>query len=145
MRAQRFSITSLVAITLLACAIASAPALSETPTESSSGEAWLAVSINAQPAGDVALFIRQPDGHLLATAENLRSWRLQVPSAPAEIRNGEPYFALDALPGLSYQIDDEQQLLKIDAPANLFDRVRLGASASEYERATAAPLGGFLN
>lgn len=143
MRAQRFAITSLVAITLLACA--SAPALSETPAESTSGEAWLAVSINAQPAGDVALFIRQPDGHLLATAANLRSWRLQVPSKPAEVRNGEPYFALDALPGLSYQIDDEQQLLKIDAPANLFDRVRLGASAAEYERAAAAPLGGFLN
>jgi len=133
------------AITLLAATLVSAPAFAQIPAEPSAGETWLAVSINEQPAGDVALFIRQPNGHLLTTAEKLKGWRLRVPAEPALTRNGEQYFELDALPGISYRIDDDEQLLKIDAPANLFDRVRLGASRAEYERAAPPPPGGFLN
>jgi outer membrane usher protein len=139
MWAQRF------AITLLAMSIVSAPAFAQTAAQPSAGETWLAVSINGQPAGDVALFVREADGHLFTTAEKLRSWRLRVPAESTLTQNGEQYFALDALPGLSYQIDDDEQLLKINAPANLFDRISIGASRAEYERAAAPPLGGFLN
>src|SRR5512139_3097086 len=149
MWAQRLAITLLAAAIVSALAptlaLAQTPAPSQTPTDNTSGEIWLAVSINEQPAGDVALFIRQADGKLLATAEKLRSWRMRVPAEAALTQNGEQYFALDALRGLSYRIDDEQQLLKIDAPANLFDRVRVGATDAEYERAAPPPPGGFLN
>jgi len=50
---------------ILLCALAfliGLPAFAQTPAEPSSGETWLAVSINDQPAGDVALFIRQANG-----------------------------------------------------------------------------------
>src|SRR4051794_32444600 len=108
-----------LAITFLACAVVNAPAFAQTPAattptattpgaisgEPASGETWLAVSVNQQPAGDVALFIRQPNGHLLATAEKLKSWRLRVPAKPALTQNGDQYFALDSLPGLTYRID----------------------------------------
>lgn len=140
MRARQF------AIFMLLCMILSLSAAAEsTAPEASTSESWLAVSINGQSAEDVDLFVRQPDGRLLASGTSLRNWRMLVPAQATSIHEGEPYFSLNSFSGLTYRVDEEQQLLKIDAPAYLFDSVRLDATVDEDTRAQKPPLGGFLN
>src|SRR6185312_17038807 len=63
---------------------------------------WLEVSVNGQKAEQVALFLREPDGRLLAPAAQLSNWRLRVPTRAAVAYQGEQYVPLDELAGLSY-------------------------------------------
>jgi len=106
---------------------------------------WLEVSVNGQKAEQVALFLREPDGRLLAPATQLSNWRLRVPTRAAVAYQGEQYVPLDELAGLSYHLDDERQTITIDAQASLFDQVTLAGTKSQYVPAPLPPWGGFLN
>lgn len=108
-------------------------------------ETWLAVSVNAQPADDVVLFMRDTSGRVLAAGASLRHWRVRLPPQPTLTRQGESYFALDAMPGLSYRVDEEQQLLQLEVRASLFDSVSIAAKSADYAPAPKPPLGAFLN
>ena len=108
-------------------------------------EVWLGVDLNGQQSGEVALFLRRPDGRVLAPAAQLKAWRLQAPVQAAVTSRGEQYIPLDALDGLSYHIDEETQVLTITAPARLFEHVTLNGAARNYVPAPPSPWGGFLN
>jgi len=118
-----------------------APAVARQDVE----ETWLAVSLNGQQSDDVALFLRTPTGHILAPAAQVKAWRLRAPPQTAMTYKGEQYIALDALPGLSYSIDEDRQVLIIKAPAQLFEPVALTFSNQDAAHPPEPPLGAFLN
>jgi outer membrane usher protein len=108
-------------------------------------EAWLAVNLNGQQSRDVALFLRTPTGRVLAPVTQVRAWRLRVPVQAAMPYKGEQYISLDALPGLTYNIDEETQVLVLKAPASLFETVALNFSSGSSALPPKPPIGGFLN
>jgi outer membrane usher protein len=110
-----------------------------------SNEMWLAVSLNGQMWDGTALVLGEPQGRVWVRGADLASWHLSVPKAEARLRGGESYYPLDALAGLSWRIDEPTQALMIDAPANLFDRVRVAGVTDDYEPVPPPPLGGFFN
>src|SRR5690348_8300806 len=108
-------------------------------------ELWLEVSINGQQSGDIAVFLRTPAGRILAPASQVKAWRLRAPSQVAMVHDKEQYVSLDAVKGLKYRIDEERQVLVIDAPARLFEQMTLSLSEKGSVEAPSPPLGGFLN
>ncbi len=109
------------------------------------GEVWLAVRINQQDPADTVLLLRRSDGRLSARGEDLRRWRLRLPDVAPLSHRGDAYYLLDALPGLSYEIDESSQALAVEAPPGLFDATLLKGTAAAFTVPTPAPPGGFLN
>jgi outer membrane usher protein len=134
-----------LAVVAVMCATVSALAPAAAAAPDSAEATWLEVSLNGQAPEQVALFLRQPDGHLLAPVAQLSKWRVQTPGRAAVSYQGEQYVPLDALAGLSYHVDEERQILTINAQASLFDRVTLDGTKSEYVPTPLPPWGGFLN
>jgi len=109
-------------------------------------ELWLATSINGQQSDDAALFLRTSNGHVLAPAAQLAAWRLPAPVQAAVSHDGDQYIPLDALPGISYRIDEEKQALLVNAPARLFAPVTLSLAGTDaVSTPPPPPWGGFLN
>jgi len=111
-----------------------------------SEELLLAVSINGQKTTDVSLIVRiTATGRLLVRRDDLLRWRLIVPSAAGVMRDGELLYPLDALAGLTYRVNEPEQLLLIVAPAQLFAATQVAGSHGALVEATPSPFGGFLN
>lgn len=119
---------------------ATPPTADQPPTE-----VWLGVAINGQRADDVDLFLRTPAGRILAPAARLKDWRLRKPSQAVMTYDNKQYVPLDALHGLKYSVDEEKQVLVIEAPARLFEQMALSLADKSPVRAPRPPLGGFLN
>lgn len=120
------------------------PAAAPVATPALAGEElWLSARVNGQGEGETALFLKTPDGRLLARQEDLRRWRLQTGSAV--LQAGEPFVALDTLDGLSYRLDEASQALELQAKAQLFDSTTLQGSAVHPAAAMPSAPGGFLN
>ena len=143
-------------IALVACSVSSRAsaepgpeatraATSASESGTASNEMWLAVSLNGQMWDGTALVLGEGQGRLWVRDADLASWHLPVPKTKAHMRDGESYYPLDALTGLSWRIDEPTQALMIDAPANLFDRVRVAGVTDDYKPVPPSPLGGFLN
>jgi outer membrane usher protein len=117
------------------------------PTDASTAaeEMWLAVTLNGQPSEATVLVLGEPKGHLWVRGTELESWRLPVPRAGGRSYLGEAYYPLDALAGLTYRVDEPNQALVIEAPARLFDRVRIAGTTRDYVPVPSPPLGGFFN
>src|SRR5258707_761204 len=75
-------------------------------------ELWLAVSVNRQDPG-VTLMLRRADGSLLAKGADFERWRFKLPEVAAFWHRGEPYYALDTLPGIVHELDAGSQSLAI--------------------------------
>lgn len=118
---------------------------SNVPTDGKFQEIWLGVSLNGQQSDDVALFLRTSAAGLLAPASQLKAWRLRVPARSMVTYHSQEYIPLEALPGLKYSIDEDSQVLKLEAPARSFEQATLSATNRSFVPTPAAPLGGFLN
>ena len=109
-------------------------------------EMLLAVSINGQRTSDAALVTRVASSEALwIRRDDLVQWRLRIPSAGALSREGDTLYSLQAFPGLSYRIEESQQLLLIDAPAESFTTTTLAGARGRLTHPTPSPPGGFLN
>jgi outer membrane usher protein len=109
-------------------------------------ELLLAVSINGQKTTDVALIMRlTATGSLLVRRDDLLRWRLVVPSTAGVMRDGELLYPLNALAGLTYRVDEPEQMLLIVAPAQLFAATQVAGSHGSLVDPTPSPFGGFLN
>jgi outer membrane usher protein len=106
-------------------------------------EVFLAVVINQQQQGVV--FLLRSDDRLFAGAQDLRRWRLHLPDTPPLNHDGEDFYALDALAGLSYEFDESSQALTVEASPSLFDATRLKGTVTYFTAPTPASPGGFLN
>jgi outer membrane usher protein len=108
-------------------------------------EVWLSVSVNGQDADHVALALQTPDGRILVSSRDLRSWRLPMPASHPIEHMAEHYYLLDSFAGLTYRVAGPEQTLNIDAPASLFTPVTLEGRAAGFNDPTPSPLGAFLN
>lgn len=108
-------------------------------------EVWLGVAINGQSSGEVSLFLRESDGRLLAPISLLRSLRLRLPAAAGVEHAGKRYVPLADFAGLTYTVNEDQQVVAMQAPAWLFQGTTLHVMGARYAPAPPAPLGGFLN
>lgn len=109
-------------------------------------ELLLAVSINGQKITQGTLIARiGAQGHLYVRREDLQRWRLLVPATGALSWDGGILYPLDAFTGLSYRVDEAQQALLIDAPAELFSVTRVAGTQGILTNPTPPPLGGFFN
>ncbi|MDA8814419.1 fimbria/pilus outer membrane usher protein [Luminiphilus sp.] len=106
-------------------------------------EVFLVVVINQQEQG--VAFLLRSDDRLFAGGQDLRRWRLHLPKTTPLNRDGEDFYALDTLAGLSYEFNESSQALTVQAPPNLFDATRLSGTATDFSAPTPASPGGFLN
>jgi len=106
-------------------------------------EVLLDVFINQQRKDTVVLL--RSDGRLFAGAEDLRRWRVRLPETDPITLYGDDFYALDALAGLTYRLDEVTQTLAMQVPAGLFDATRLMGKETRFSAPTPASLGGFLN
>ena len=106
-------------------------------------EVLLDVSINQQRK-DTVLLLRS-EGRVFAGAEDLRRWRMRLPETNPLTLYGEDFYALDALEGLTYRLDESTQTLAMQVPPGLFDATRLAGKEAKFSAPTPASLGGFLN
>ena len=106
-------------------------------------EILLDVFINQQRKDTVVLL--RSDGRLFAGAEDLRRWRVRLPEANPLTHYGEDFYALDALEGLTYRLDESTQTLAMQVPPGLFDATRLMGKETKFSAPNPASLGGFLN
>ncbi|MET0229714.1 MAG: fimbria/pilus outer membrane usher protein [Rhodanobacteraceae bacterium] len=113
--------------------------------EAADRESWIAVAINHAEAGEPVLLLRRKDGRLWVREADLDQWRLTGPRGPALFHAGERFHALDAMPGLVYELDEPHQLLRVDAPAILFASTVLEGEVTNYRLPPPAPPGGFFN
>lgn len=107
-------------------------------------ELLLAVSINGQRVTQGTLVARKLD-RLWVRGADLQTWRLLVPAGEALSWGGEQLYPLHALAGVSYRIDEAEQLLLIEAPAAAFSLTRIEAKRGVFNKPMPSPLGGFFN
>ena len=111
-------------------------------------ELLLEVHINQQPSTETALFLSTgstPSAGLYAKGSDLARWRLRLPTARPRLFQGEEFLALDAIPGLSYQVDGATQTLWINAPPAAFAGTVVDGLITQNPRPQHTPWGGFLN
>jgi outer membrane usher protein len=106
-------------------------------------EVFMEVVINQQPQG--IAFILRRNNRLFAEAKDLRRWRFPLPDTTPVTLDGEDFYELDAMVGLSYKFDELSQLLTIQAQPSLFDATELKGVVTKFSNPTLAPSGGFLN
>lgn len=131
--------------TLCSMTAALCQATPPTGTAQTLEQSWLEVSINGQQSSDIALFLRTPAGRILAPVTQVKAWRLRTSPQAVMALNNEQYVSLDEVKGLKYRVDEEKQVLMIEAPARLFEQNTLSLTDKSSIRAPSPPLGGFLN
>lgn len=141
-------ITSGVLFTTLCChgqnaAVAQANGKSA-GAASQARELMVAVHVNGQSVSEFAVLL-QDGSRYYATAHELREWRLRRPAVPPLSRTGEEYYPLDALPGITAQLDSSLQILFLKVPADDFDSSLLQATERQSVQINAPEPGMFLN
>jgi outer membrane usher protein len=109
----------------------------------------LEVHVNQQPGHEIALLLAMgatPNRDLFAKGSDLARWRLRLPGTTPNLSQGEPFYALDAIPGLSYQLNSATQTLWISAPPTDFtDATIVDGLLTRNPRPQRTPWGGFVN
>ena len=106
-------------------------------------EVFLNVFINDQHK-DIVLLLRK-EGRLFAVAQDLRRWRLHLPNTNPLTFYGEDFYALDALRGLTFKLDESTQSLAMQVPPRLFETTLLNGQEIDFSAPSAASPGGFIN
>lgn len=112
-------------------------------TSASIEELLLSIRINAEDHGTV--FILRQNGRLLVSGNDLQRWRIRLPNIAPITHNDEAFYPLDALRGLSYQMDESSLTLVMQATPSLFDTTALKGTVAGFTVPTPSPPGGFLN
>ena len=81
-------------------------------------EVFLDVFINDQRK-DTVLLLRN-ENRLFVGAQDLQRWRLRLPNNNPLKFYDEDFYALDALVGLTFKLDDSTQSLLMQVPPRLF-------------------------
>ncbi len=108
-------------------------------------ELLLQVDVNAQGLDDTVLVLRSAEGKIAVPVDSLDGWRLRRPDLAPRFHDGVPYYALDAIAGVTYTYDAAKQRLAITAPPRAFTDTRFANAAAHYPAPTLPQLGGFFN
>ena len=106
-------------------------------------EVFLDVFINDQRK-DTVLLLRN-EGRFFAGAKDLQLWRLRLPDINPLTFYGDDFYALDALRGLTFKLDESTQSLAMQVPPRLFEATLLNGQEIDFSAPSAASPGGFIN
>ena len=106
-------------------------------------EIFLDVFINDQRK-DTVLLLRN-EGRLFAGAKDLQLWRLRLPNTNPLTFYGDDFYALDALRGLTFKLDESTQSLAMQVPPRLFEATLLNGQEIDFSAPSPASPGGFIN
>jgi outer membrane usher protein len=105
---------------------------------------FLDVFINGQPK-DTVLLLRN-EGRLFAGAKDLQRWRLRLSDITPQTFYGEDFYALDALHGLTFKLDESSQILAMQVPPRLFEATFLNGQEIDFSAPSPpSSFGGFIN
>jgi outer membrane usher protein len=82
-------------------------------------ELLLQVDLNRQGLNETVLVLRSGERFLIS-AEDLQRWRLRAPAVDPLLHDGRAWYPLDALPGVSFELDERTQRLAILTGAEAF-------------------------
>ncbi|MDC0607689.1 fimbria/pilus outer membrane usher protein [Amylibacter sp.] len=106
-------------------------------------EVFLDVFINDQRK-DTVLLLRN-ENRLFVGAQDLQRWRLRLPNNNPLKFYDEDFYALDALAGLTFKLDDSTQSLLMQVPPRLFEATYLNGQEIDLEVPSPVSPGGFIN
>jgi outer membrane usher protein len=124
------------------------PNLQDSTTSAAPIELLLEVHINQQAWHETDLFLSfgsTPNKNLYARGPDLEHWRLRLPDVKPYVYEGEQFYSLDAIPGLTYRMDPSTESLWVTAPASEFSGTVVDGLFPENPQPQHTPLGGFLN
>jgi len=100
------------------------------------GDEWrewlLSITLNGEPVSDGALVLRGPDGQWAARVADLRAWRVRLDQSRITTFDGEPFYPLEALPGLEQTFDERRLALELVLPPERFAATTLGARRRDH-------------
>jgi len=107
-------------------------------------EVVYAVTLNGEQMSDGAILLKDAEGSLFISEEDLKLWRLREPSGMRALHHGKGYFALGAIQGAETTFDSATQTLRINVPPERFEKTTLNRGSIE-RTAPARGAGGFFN
>jgi outer membrane usher protein len=134
----------------LAAAFVASPSFADLPqadgTEAAAvfEAALLEVSVNGASMGEPVPMLKAPDGTLYAPETALAAWRLKH-GAPSLTHEGKSYYALNAIPGVRFELVEATQTLLITAAPEMLERTQLAHATADIGPMTPRATGGFLN
>jgi outer membrane usher protein len=90
--------------------------------------------VNDSDTQEVILYIKDKQGRLWVSAKNIEAWRLRIPNVLPVTYDNEKYYSLSQFPGLTYKIDNENLIIRIKAPFQLFEANMINANASQINK-----------
>lgn len=133
------------AATLLIAATAAALTATAALGQPAVSELLLQVDLNRQGLNEIVIVVQSGERFFISE-EDLRRWRLRIPNAPALTHDGRSFYPLDALPGVSFQLDQRLQRLDVTTSAEAFaENVSALRGAARRPPPVVPQPGGFLN
>lgn len=111
-------------------------------------EELLSVVLNNKPLNQTDLFLcrgTSSSAPLFAKGSDIKSWRMRAPSGSAFVYEGEKFYELDDIPGVTYHVDQATQTVYISAPANVFGETVVDGFFASTPPPQHTPWGGFFN
>ena len=107
---------------------------------------WLRVELNNMDVARDALVMRpRPGAGLWLAHEDLQAWRLSPQASAIMAFEGADYVPLAAIAGLTYDIDERAQRLRLNAPAEAFTATHVGRKDARNPALSPRASGAYLN
>ncbi len=108
-------------------------------------ENYYGVFVNGYDTKDIALFVQDKQGNLWVSAEDIKSWHMELPKTAPMMYQGKPYYAVNKLPGLTYRVNEETLSIYLKGGADLFVPQVINANGSVTYQYTKPTPGAFVN
>jgi outer membrane usher protein len=109
-------------------------------------ERLLLVDINQQQLNQTVLVLEDQGGLLYLSGEDLQRWRLRLPDTNAAVDyQGEKYYPLSAIEGVTYVVDPKQLTLMIEMRPEAFAETTRATRYANIPPPAASSHGGFFN
>jgi outer membrane usher protein len=108
-------------------------------------ESLLAIEFNQHPASLGSVVLRDPDGTVWLQEAEWKALRLIVPEQPGRTVQGQIYYPLNGVQGVSFLIDEGLQLIKITAAPEALQRNETIRVIQTTAKPSPTTSGGFIN
>jgi len=98
----------------------------------------LSVGINGQAPDEVVQSLQAPDEKLFLDINDLERWRITLPDTGSIAFEGNTYYPIDNLEGVTYEIDTKQSALYLTIPALHFEPNQITLQKSSLQKPTHA-------